>query len=470
MAPKGLAPLLCWGNKKPTSIKHLQRGEKKNVESTHHLTLVQPIMKPFKLRAFIVTALSLGLFWCIYLGVNQALPPKLIIIETGPIGGSYHHTALLYARHFEEAGLKVDVRPNPQSLQTIDRLNADVPRTDATYVDIGFTVQELSEAKYPNVLSAGVIQLQPLFVFYNRQLGEQKSPSGLKGKRVVMPPMGSASAQAATALLALYGVDDKTAQFTYLPISQATEALKAGLHDAGFFMLSPSNAMIRGLVLTPTLAMLPIQESQGVTRRLDQLRPIKLPYGAFDLQTGVPDKDLDMVAGAVNVMVRKDLSPAVLYVLLKAMNKEHGGQTLVSSKGDFPTTIGTALPAHPFAVQSNKTGTPWAFTTFSPAIASVIDKYWFLVLSIIFVANFYSVCLYLFELYESVTNYLSVRILRSLQARHAAGHQAGRWSRWLLAVAAKVVKHESRHQQAHALYQQISPAIKGSGQPGQISP
>jgi TRAP-type uncharacterized transport system substrate-binding protein len=431
--------------------------------------MAEPIMKPFKLRTWVISALGLGLIWCIFFGVNQALPPKHIVIETGPIGGTYHDTALLYKRHLEEAGLNVKVRPNPQSLQTIDRLNADVPPTDASYVDIGFTVQTLSADKYPNVLSAGVIQLQPLFVFYNRQLGEQKSPAGLKGKRLIMPPKGSASAQAATAVLALYGIDEKNAQFAHLPIAEAIEALKTGMHDAGFFMLSPANAMIRSLVNTPSLAMLPIQEAQGVTRRLDQLRPIKLPLGAFDLQKGLPEKDIDMVAGTVNVMVKKDINPAVLYVLLKAMSKEHGGQTLVSSKGDFPTTIGTALTVHPLASQWDKTGTPWTFDTFSPTVASVLYKYWPLVLTIIFIANFYSVCLYLFELYETVSNYLTVRILRTLKNRQAAGQEVGKGSRWLLAIAEAIVKRESRHQEAHSLYQQISPTLKGSVQAEHIS-
>jgi uncharacterized protein len=428
----------------------------------NHSNSPQPRAKSFKLRAFVVTVIALGLAWLVYYGVNLALPPKLIVIETGPVGGTYHDTALLYARHFEEAGLKVEIRPNPKSLQTIDRLNADVPRGDAAYVDIGFTVQALSADKYPNVLSAGVIQLQPLFAFYNRQLGEQKSPASLKSKRIVMPPLGSASAQAATALLGLYGIDDKNTQFTYLPIAQATEALKTGLHDAGFFMLSPANSMIRSLGNVPSLAMLPIQEAQGVTRRLDYLRPVKLPYGAFDLLKSVPDKDLDMVAGTVNVMVHKDISPAVLFVLLKAMSKEHSGQTLVSSKGDFPTIIGTALTAHPLALQWNKTGMPWTFENFTPEIASVIYKYWSMALSIVFLANFYSVCLYLFEFYETVTNYLSVRILRTLKDRHAAGHKPGRRSRWLLALAEMIVKRESRHQEAHTLYQQVSPVIMGT--------
>jgi hypothetical protein len=168
------------------------------------------------------------------------------------------------------------------------------------------------------------------------------------------------------------------------------------------------------------------------------------------------------VAGSVNVMVHQDISPAVLYVLLKAMSKEHGGQTLVSSKGDFPTTVGTALSVHPLASQWDKTGTPWTFNTFAPEIASVIYKYWSIALAIVFLANFYSVCLYLFEFYETIANYVSVRILRILKHRHATGHKPGTRSRWLLGIAEAIVNRESRHHEAHTLYQQISPVINGT--------
>lgn len=409
-------------------------------------------------RQWIAGGIAIALFGLALVHIRQALPPDVIVIETGPAGGSYHDNAMLYAKHMEAAGLKVQVRPNPQSLQTIDRINANVPRTDEKHVDIGFTVQPLEKDKYPNVLSAGVVQLQPLFIFQNRALGQLRSPGDLKGKRIVMPPQGSASAQAATSVLAQYNVDDKNSRFTYLPITEASQALKNGLHDAGFFMLASSNAMIRDLVNTPSLALLPVRESKGITRILENLRPVSLPFGAFDMQKLLPEQDLDMLSGSVNVMVRKDINPAVLYILLQAMQETHSGQTLVSLKGEFPNTIGTALKVHPLAAQWEKAGTPWMFNHFGPIMASLIDKYWFVLLLIVFVANFYSVCLYLYEFYESIVNYIAVKILKRHHERLLAGLTSNFAGEKMFSLAEAIVKRESNQRKAHALLAKVHQA------------
>jgi TRAP transporter TAXI family solute receptor len=409
----------------------------------------------FTLRGLALSSFSIIILVLAALSIKEALPPQVLVIETGPVGGSYHDNAVLYSKHLEAAGLKVQVRPNPQSLQTIDRLQADVPRTDPAHIDVGFTVQPLNAEKYPNVLSAGVVQMQPLFTFYNRQLGQIRSPADLKGKRVVMPPQGSASAQAATAVMALYGVDEKNSRFSYLPITQAAQELKNGMHDAGFFMLASSNALVRDLVMTPALAMMPIREARGVTRHLDHLRHTALPFGAFDMPKLLPEQDIDMVAGTVNVMVRKDINPAVLYTLLQAMKETHGGQTLVSVKGEFPTTIGTALRAHPLAVQWEKSGTPWMYSNFSPTLASLIDKYWFLLMVIVFVANFYSVCLYLYELYETTVNFLAVRILKRHHDRLLAGKTSNFLGERMFVLAEAIAKRESNEHKAHELLDKV---------------
>jgi NMT1-like family len=394
------------------------------------------------------------------LSISAALPPSVLVIETGPVGGSYHDNALLYAKHLEAAGVKVEIRPNPQSLQTIDPLNADLPRSDAAYVDVGFTVQPLVPDKYPNVLSAGVVQMQPLFIFYNRQLGQLESPIEFKGRRVVMPPQGSASAQAATALMAVFGVNDKNTRFTYLPIAQAAQELKDGLHDGGFFMLASSNALVREMVMAHRLMLMPIREAKGVTRVLDNLRPALLPFGAFDMKKLLPEQDLDMISGSVNVMVRKDINPAVLYSLLQAMKETHSGQTLVSIKGEFPTMQGTSLKPHPLAVQWEKAGTPWMFSHFGLTTASLIDQYWVIALGVLFVANLYSVCQYLFGLHDTIASYVALRILYRLHLKHSTGQPAGAVSHWLFDLAETMMHRESIHQKASAMLHQVKPVFK----------
>ena len=133
--------------------------------------------------------------------IRETLPPSKVVIETGPVGGSYHDNALRYAKKLEAAGFKTEIRANPQSLETIDRIQSGKP-----HVDIGFTILPLDRSKYTNTVSVGVVELQPLFIFINAEKGRVTHINQLLGKRLVMPPEKSVTAQTSRSTLALYGI------------------------------------------------------------------------------------------------------------------------------------------------------------------------------------------------------------------------------------------------------------------------
>jgi TRAP-type uncharacterized transport system substrate-binding protein len=409
------------------------------------------------LRRVLITCIVLAALWAMVNSIRQALPPKTVVIETGPAGGSYHQNALHYARKLEAAGLQVEIRPNPQSLETINHINAGNPRTD-----IGFTVQALDRTRYPNAVSAGIVELQPLFIFYNVGLGKLQTLVNLRGKRLVMPPENSASAEAARAVLGLYGITVQNTRFTYLPIAEATEELKSGKHDAGLFMLAPANPLIHDLIKADMLSLLSIPEAVGISRILDHLKAAVLPLGAFDLQNNLPESDSGMICGMVNVMVRKDINPAVLYVLLDAMRDTHQGQTLVSAKGEFPSAVGTSLDIHPLAARWAKSGTPWVFAHFGPVWGSLIDKYWLLALVLIVLSEVYRTMRYLYELMELGCSSAALRILLRLQERIAAGHPPGPVSKKLFRLAETITARETQNRKALALLEQLRPAMRPS--------
>lgn len=413
-----------------------------------------PPMPPV-LRRVVVLCFCLLLLGLIAHNIWQTLPPRVVLIETGPVGGSYHDSAMRYAKKLADAGLKTEIRANPQSLQIVDNLEKGEPR-----LDIGFSIQPLNRANYPNVASAGIVELQPLFIFYNIGLGKVSSLVNLRGKRLVMPPENSATAEIAKAVLRLYNITDKNTRFSHMPIGQAAQELKNGLHDAGFFMLAPGNQIVRGLLDVEHLFMLPLAESVGISRQLDHLTASVLPMSSYDLTQNLPDADLPVVGGLVNILVRKDINPAVMYALLDAMKDTHQGQSLVSAKGEFPSTVGTALQVHPLAAQWANSGTPWIFATFSPVWASLIDKYGLLALAILILAEVYRSLRYVYEFMELGATSTAMRILRFLDRRLSAGHQPGRMSHKMFGMAETIVTRESQDQKAKTLLEQLRPAMK----------
>lgn len=395
----------------------------------------------------------LGLF------VNSAwrvLPPKVVYIETGPVGGSFHESALQYVRYLERVGLQTEIQPDPQSLHIVQLLNGQ----DGGHVDIGFTAQFVDPATFPNVYSAGAIELQPLFLFLRKELGTIRSPAGLRGKRLVMPPEFSATAKAAREVLALYGVTPQNTSFNYLLIGEATQALQKGQYDAGFFMLAPANAMIDKLGRHPDLMLYSFDDAEAIARKLSYLKPCVLPHSAFELLPGRPEADVRMVGATVNVIVNRDIHPAALYALLHAMREVHSGQTLVSLRGDYPNFVNTDLPLHPLVPEWAKNGTPWIYKTFSPLLASLIQEYWLPVLVLVAVVSVYDTLNKLYELIHLLTISAALEILTHMRANLSGGRRPGPVHRALFRLAEGVVMRDKADKKARALLEQLRSELR----------
>ncbi len=323
---------------------------------------------------------GLLLLWFVAASIWATLPHGVVVIGAGPQGGTYAQHAETYAKQLARMGVKTRIEHVGDSLRIIDRVNGPCP-----CIDVGFTAQAVTAAKFPNVVSAGAIELQPLFLFVRKAIGPVDSLAALAGRKVVMPLEHSASAEAARAVLARYGVT--TAPPRYLRIDEAAAALRRGEADAGFFMLSPANPLIAQMVGDPSLSLFSFEQNLGLSRHIEHLQPALLARGAFDLSRDQPPRDTQLVAASVNVVVRRDVHPVVLYALLNAMNEVHRGQTLVSNYGDFPNMVRTALPVHEKAAAWAKNGTPWLYEKLPPLFASPLDEYWGMALFIVAVSS-----------------------------------------------------------------------------------
>ncbi len=405
-------------------------------------------------RTSLFVLIFLALLWLIGGSVRRALPPDVVLIQAGPQRGSYDEHAQRYATRLAEAGLKTEVQNIVDSVQIVRNLNA----TDGR-VQVGFMAQSVDPRAYPKVMSAGVIELQPLFLFLRRSLAPLASPAALLGRRLVMPPPGSATAQAVRDVLALYGVTPDNTAFSHLPIAEAMVALQQGEYDAGFFMLAPSNAMVNRLAHDARLHLVAFSENVGISRNIDYLKPAVLARGAYDLRAVLPAQDVALVGATVNVIVRQDIHPAVLYALLNAMKEVHKGQTLVSGAGDYPTQTGTALPLHPLASEWAKTGTPWLYTHLSPALAGLVDVYWGPALFLLALVSAFGTLRSLNEFIHTGALNLSLLFLLRLQAQVDAGRPPGFLSRTVFRLAEPIVLRESNAKKARDQLERLRPHV-----------
>lgn len=401
-------------------------------------------------RTSMLLLVLLALLWWVAGNLRRAMPPQSVVIQAGPPGGSFDVHARRYAREMALRDVRVAVRNQDDSLRIIDKVQDALGG-----VQIGFTAQRVAEQRYPDVASAGVVELQPLFLFLRRDQPAPATPAGLAGHRIVMPLEGSATAQAARDLLACYGVTGSNAALQFLQMDQAAQALQHGEADAGFFMLAPSNALVRRLATDPALVAYSFDDSLGIARNIDYLRPATLARGALDLTGPLPRRDLALVGANVDVVVRKDIHPAVLYALLLAMDAEHKGQTLVSDAGEYPRQSGAALPIHPLAEAWRKSGTPWLYTHLPGSMAGVVDAYWGPLLALLTLVSITGTIKSLGRFLDGAVMFAALRSLAWLQWRADRGLAPGPASRWLFGLLDRVMIQRDVEEVALAQLEQL---------------
>lgn len=350
-------------------------------------------------------------------------PPNPIIIESGPVGGSFHRNALLYAAQLKDWGFDVEIKPNQATLEAVEHVN----NKEDVHADIAFTAQSVDIGTYPNVRSLGVIEIQPLFTFIRKEsLDKINSPADLKGRKIVLPPKRSVTAATAHSVLKLYGVTEDNTTFTYIPLEEAVKELKEGKHDAGMLMLTVDNKILSQVEDHSDLALLPYVAASAIAGRTPGLSKIEVPIGTFDIQNTRPSQPIPLVGSTVNVIVKKDLHPAVVYALLEIMNDVHRDSNLLAPPEGFPSLANTAIPVHPLATQYSKNGIPWIYLNLPATLAKAIDRYLLIVLAFLFLVESFKIFTWAKEMRDWIYVLVSKQYLKFINFRQNRGKASGR--------------------------------------------
>jgi TRAP-type uncharacterized transport system substrate-binding protein len=386
----------------------------------------------------------------IAIAIYRAVPPTQVTIGTGPVGGSYYEDALSYQRALASRGFTVHLKPIPNSLDIVNYVESE-----RDHVSIGFTAQDINPANYPNTRSLGAIELQPLFVFAATRLGIMNTPDGLRGHSIVMPPERSATSHAALQLLRRYDVTPANTHITFMPIAEAVSGLAKGTFDAGLFMLSPTDGFITTLVADKNLRLVNLRDAVTLSRLAPYLRPILLPRGVYDLENDVPPDDVHMLAATVNIVANRNVAPAILYALFQAMSDTHHASTLINNAGVFPNLVDIALPADPVATDFQKNGIPWSYAYLPRWMASLVDSYLIIGLTIVAVAELCTSMFHLTEFIDFLFVHFWLRILLGIEKHARSGRELDAFRIKLVDIAESALFRTDRRQRSEELIGRI---------------
>ena len=295
--------------------------------------------------------------------------PDNLIMTTGFENGSYAIFGERYRQILAREKIHLEVLPSSGSIENLKRLNDKSYRVDAGFVQDGTS----SPSETYNLVSLGAIGYSPLWIFYRSQ-ETFNYLSELKGKRIAIGPEGSGVRKFAINLLKLNNSAAPPTVLLDLSSAAANKALLAGAVDAVMILGAEDNAFVKELLHTPNVKLMSFRQAEAYTRLIPALSHVVLPQGILDVSKKTPSQDIHLLAVTTSLIVRKDLHPAIVYLLLDAAVEIHSSAGWVNKKGEFPSPKELSFPSSNYAERFYKSGRPFLLDYLPFGIAAFVDR------------------------------------------------------------------------------------------------
>jgi TRAP-type uncharacterized transport system substrate-binding protein len=312
---------------------------------------------------------------CLWLSFQflQPMPPREIVIASGPASSLFHQHALRYQEALARHGVRVAVRMTEGAGENLQLLGDPASGVDIAFVQGG-------QAGSPE--AAGVVMLaslyyQPLWIFTRR--GETvDSLAALARKTVSTGMAGSGTAALALPLLAANRVTDENARLMEMPTDKARTALLIGEIDVALIVGGARTPAIATALADPGLELASLAHADAYPQRFRHLTRRTLYAGAVSFKPVLPVHDVALIATEAMLASRTGLHPAIVNLLLETIRDEHDDQGYFEAPGEFPNVEQVDLPVSPDAVRHKHFGPSILYRHLPFWVATFVE--WFIVI------------------------------------------------------------------------------------------
>ena len=271
------------------------------------------------------------LFTFIFFLISSFFKDHLIYIEAGPKGGFFDTSANVLKKRLKDYNINAEVINREDTVKIVDDINDNNKN-----IHVGFVAQDLKNAQFKNVEALGSLILEPLFIFYRKDL-ELNSLTDFKGLKVGIGPENSGTRLLAETILNLYEVNDENTTFIDQTHSIHFDMMEKGELDVGFFLLPANNQFVFKLGTNPNLKIFSLKNSKAISRRFDYLYPEIVQAGGFDLINNTPKEDIQVVSLPVDLVAKKNLDPSIVVAISLILKEEFKEPNIISDASSFPS-------------------------------------------------------------------------------------------------------------------------------------
>jgi len=275
-------------------------------------------------------------------------------MTTGSAGSAYAEFGDRYREILAREGIELRLLPSAGAVENLARL-----RDPGTGVSMGFVQGGTTDPQQsPDLASLGTLTYEPLWFFY-RDVDITRGLKEFRGKRISIGPHGSGTRKLAAELLARNGVDRDSADWLDYSAQEAGEKLLGGEIQAALMVTSWESPVVRRLLTSDEVNLASFPRADAYVALYPFLNKLVLPAGVADLARNRPPTDVLLLAPKASLAVRKDLHPAIQYLLLDAAAQIHGRPGIFHKEGQFPAAESIDLPLSDPARQYFKSGRPF---------------------------------------------------------------------------------------------------------------
>jgi len=322
-------------------------------------------------------AIVLASLYVVYRLVDP-LPPRHFAIAAGIAGTTYDEFARQYARVLARNGVELEVRNYAGAVEHFDVLRDAASGVEAAITTFGFTEPRDAETLY----SLGGISDSAIFIFY-RNAEPITQFAQFRGKRLSIGTPTTALRSLMLEVLKATGALDDSTRLVDLNYIEAIDALIAGEIDAAMFPLQVDDSLLQRTLAAPGVRLMDVAQAEAVSKTVPGLKHVVLWRGLISLARDIPNSDINLLAVRTRVLVRKDLHPALQYLLLEAMRDVHWGPGPFNRLGEFPAEQPNDLPLSPTAEAFYRSGSTFWQRYTSFWLTSLLNRIVFFVIPVV---------------------------------------------------------------------------------------
>ena len=272
-------------------------------------------------------------------------PPRSITIATGGLSGAYYAYAQQYKQLLEKEGIELRVLNTQGSIDNLELLKSG--KADIAFVQSGTgrAFQGTATDKSQALVSLASLYYEPLWLFMPASKTAFKA-TDLQGQRVAIGTEGSGTRALAEVLLSNNAIDTTNTVLLGLDSDSAAQQLVSGQVDYVFMVAAVTAPIVDDLLSNANIVPFDFERAKAYTRRYRFLSAVELPQGVVDFSRNIPSKDTNLLAAAATLATHEALHPALVSLLMQAVNKVHKDGGLLEEPGQFPSERYTDFPLH----------------------------------------------------------------------------------------------------------------------------